>query len=105
MYLLQPPEDVPSRLRPRVKVRIAVLAALLIAALLMILLRLWSLQVLSGDHYRTLANDNRVREFRVQAPRGEIVDRRGTALVENRPVITLELRPAALPSSRMESSR
>ena len=102
MYLLQPPEDVPSRLRPRVTLRIAVLAGLLIAALLMILLRLWSLQVLSGDHYRTLANDNQVREFRVQAPRGGIVDRRGRALVENRPVITLELRPAALPSSRRE---
>jgi penicillin-binding protein 2 len=105
VYLLQPPEDVPSRLSSRVTVRIAVLTGLLVAALLMILLRLWSLQVLSGEHYRALANDNQVRELRVQAPRGEILDRRGRVLVENRPVIRLELRPADLPSSRAERRR
>ena len=81
MYLLQPPEDVPSRLRPRVKVRIAVLAALLIAALLMILLRLWSLQVLSGDHYLNASQNNELRLIRVEAPRGPILDRRGRIVV------------------------
>jgi penicillin-binding protein 2 len=102
VYLLQPPEDVPSRLSSRVTLRIAVLTGLLIAALLTILLRLWSLQVLSGEDYSVLANENQVREFRVQAPRGEIVDRRGRVLVENRPVIRLELRPGDLPTSRPE---
>ena len=41
----------------------------------------------------------------MQAPRGEIVDRRGRVLVENRPVIRLELRPGDLPSSRPERRR
>ncbi len=81
------------------------LTGLLLAALLMILFRLWSLQVLSGDRYRALADDNRVREFRVQAPRGEIVDRRGSVLVENRPVVRLVLEPGELPSSRPERRR
>jgi penicillin-binding protein 2 len=105
VYLLQSPEGIPPRLSSRVTVRIAVLIGLLIAALLMILLRLWSLQVLSGDRYRALANDNQVREFRVQAPRGEILDRRGRVLVRNRPVVRLLLEPADLPSSRLERRR
>jgi penicillin-binding protein 2 len=105
LYLLPPPDDVPSRLSSRVTVRFAVLTGLLIAALLTILLRLWSLQVLSGDHYRALAKDNQVRELRVQAPRGAILDRRGRVLVENRPVIRLELRPSDLPGDRRERMR
>ena len=39
--------------------------------------RLWYLQVLSGDQYLVEANDNRFRELRIQAPRGDIVDRNG----------------------------
>ena len=40
-----------------------------------IFFRLWFLQVLSGDKYLAEANNNRTREVRVPAPRGEIVDR------------------------------
>jgi penicillin-binding protein 2 len=101
LYLLQS-DDVPARLSTRLTVRIAVLSGLLLAALAMILFRLWSLQVLSGDRYRALADDNRVREFRVQPPRGEILDRRGNVLVENRPVVQLLLEPSELPSPRPE---
>jgi len=99
LYLLQRPEDLPPRLSSRLPVRIAVFAALLIALISMISLRLWYLQVLSGDSYRTLADDNRIREIRVQPPRGEITDRRGNALVVNRTVLALEVRPSNLPSS------
>ncbi len=80
--------------------RIAVISALLIAIFAVIVLRLWYLQVLSGDHYRALANDNRVREIRVPAPRGEILDRHGKVLVGNRTVMTLVIRPSELPRSR-----
>jgi penicillin-binding protein 2 len=82
-----------------VPVRIAVLAVLLVAVLSTILLRLWYLQVLSGDSYRTLADDNRIREIRVQPPRGEITDRHGNVLVGNRTVLALTVRPSDLPSS------
>ena len=47
-----------------------------------IFFRLWYLQVLSGDQYEAKANDNRVREIKVQAPRGEVVDRDGRVLVD-----------------------
>ena len=47
-----------------------------------IFFRLWYLQVLSGDKYLAEANNNRIREIRVTAPRGEILDRNGDVLVE-----------------------
>src|SRR6266508_1085469 len=102
MYLLQRPEDVPPRLTNRLNARIAVLSAVVIAAVAMVVLRLWSLQVLSGDHYRALAKDHGVLDVRVHPPRGEILDRTGRVLVDNRTVMSLDLRPSDLPSSPRE---
>src|SRR6266540_5660395 len=102
MYLLQRPEDIPPRLSNRLNVRIAVLTALVIAALATVLLRLWSLQVLDGQHYRALAQDHGVLNVRVHPPRGEILDRNGKVLVDNRTVMSLEMRPSDLPSEPAE---
>ena len=98
MYLLQRPEDIPPRLSNRLNVRIAVLTAVVVAAVAMVLLRLWSLQVLDGAHYRALARDHGVLAVRVHPPRGEILDRNGRVLVDNRTVMSLEMRPSDLPS-------
>jgi penicillin-binding protein 2 len=73
-----------------------------VAAVATILLRLWSLQVLDGQHYLSLAKDHGILDVRVRPPRGEITDRNGRVLVENRIVMTLELRPSALPNDRAE---
>jgi penicillin-binding protein 2 len=100
MYLLERPEDIPPRLSNRLNVRIAVLTAVVVAAVAMVLLRLWSLQVLDGAHYRALAQDHGVLDVRVHPPRGEILDRSGKVLVGNRTVMTLELRPSDLPADR-----
>ena len=58
-----------------------------------IFLRLWYLQVLSGDQYLSRRSDNQVREITVQAPRGEILDRNGKVLVDNRTALALQLSP------------
>src|SRR5215211_7471633 len=100
MYLLERPEDIPPRLSNRLNVRIAVLTAVVVAAVAMVLLRLWSLQVLDGAHYRALAQDHGVLDVRVHPPRGQILDRNGKVLVGNRTVMTLELRPSDLPADR-----
>src|SRR5581483_57834 len=102
MYLLQRPEDIPPRLDNRLNVRVAVLAAVVVAAIALVVLRLWSLQVLSGKHYLALARDHGVLDVRVHPPRGEILDRNGRVLVDNRTVMSLELRPSGLPSARSE---
>src|SRR5215216_3368661 len=102
MYLLDRPEDVPPRLTNRLNLRIAIIGAVVVAALATILLRLWSLQILDGQHYRALAKDHGILDVRVRPPRGEITDRTGKVLVENRTVMTLQLRPSDLPSDRGE---
>jgi len=102
MYLLDRPEDIPPRLTDRLNLRIAIIGAVVVAAIATILLRLWSLQVLDGEHYRALAKDHGILDVRVHPPRGEILDRNGKLLVANRTVMTLQLRPSDLPSDRDE---
>ncbi len=55
--------------------------------------RLWFLQILSGDAYVAVANDNRIREVKVEAPRGVVYDRDGKILVENRAGLNVGLLP------------
>ena len=71
-----------------------------LAVFAVLFLRLWALQVLSGDKYRAEANDNRVRTIQIDAPRGD--DRRpqrARARHERRSGTSLELWPADLPKS------
>jgi penicillin-binding protein 2 len=96
MYLHRPEAEPPQR-TSSLAVRVAIITALAIAIFSVIFLRLWYLEVLSGDKYLELANDNRVREIRVQAPRGDILDRNGKILVANRTDLALQLRPQDLP--------
>src|ERR671936_1773230 len=105
MYLLDRPEDIPPRLTNRLNLRIAIIGAVIVAAIATILLRLWSLQVLDGEHYRALAKDHGILDVRVHPPRGEILDRNGKVLVENRTVMALELRPSDMPNEKAERHR
>jgi penicillin-binding protein 2 len=85
---------------PQLAFRVAVLGGIAFLMFSVIFFRLWYLQVLSGDRYVAEANDNRVRDIKVQAPRGQIVDRQGTALVDNRTALAVKLTPTDLPRSR-----
>src|SRR5262249_2137875 len=96
MYLHRDDSPPPRRTSP-LALRISILTAVAIAIFSVIFLRLWYVQVLSGDKYLNQANDNRIREIRVQAPRGDILDRNGKVLVANRTELALELRPEDLP--------
>lgn len=76
--------------------RLASLAVALTVALGVLGVRLWQLQILQGDHYAQLADTNRLRIHRVPAPRGLILDRRGTPLVTNRPAFSVSVLPMEL---------
>jgi penicillin-binding protein 2 len=89
-------------LTPQLAMRVAILGGIALLFFAVIFFRLWYLQVLSGDSYRAEANDNRVRAITVQAPRGEIVDRDGNTLVENRVGLAVKVSPKELPESRAE---
>ncbi len=89
-------------LTPQLAFRVAVIGGIALMAFAIIFFRLWYLQVLSGDRYLAEASDNRVREIKVQAPRGEIVDRNGTPLVINRSGLALVISPDRVSEDRDE---
>ena len=51
-----------------------------LAAMGLLVMRLGSLQLLSGGKYRVLADENRVKKIRIAAVRGKILDRNGLDL-------------------------
>lgn len=86
-------------------VRVAILGGIGLVAFAIVFLRLWYLEVLSGDKYVAQAQNNQVREFTVQAPRGEVLDRKGQVLVDNRTALELQVKPTELPASRVRRVR
>lgn len=81
----------------RLSLRIAVLGGVAVALFAVLFFRLWDLQVLSGSEYLAEAKNNRTREYKVIAPRGDILDRDGNVLVDNRTSLALQLNTAKLP--------
>jgi penicillin-binding protein 2 len=63
------------------------------AIFLLLMLRLWHLQILNAEDYRSMSEDNRLRFVPVAASRGAIMDRSGKVLVSNRPSFSLAVIP------------
>lgn len=83
-------------------VRIAVFVGVAIALFAVLFFRLWFLQMLNGEEFVAEARNNRTREFRVIAPRGEILDSEGNVLVANRTSLALQVNPRKLPADPRE---
>lgn len=78
---------------PSPRLRLVVFGVITIIVFGVLLSRLWFLQVLSGQEYALLAENNRARLVSVEAPRGIIYDRAGRVLVDNRPSPAVTLVP------------
>jgi penicillin-binding protein 2 len=92
--ILKPIEAVPERDDDALDVlkrRLVVVAVIVMIFTALIIARLWYLQVNSGEDYKELAFNNRVRIRQVAAPRGQIVDRNGKEIVTNRPSFNVVL--------------
>jgi penicillin-binding protein 2 len=87
----------PYRMTPKLALRLAILGALALGVFAILFLRLWALQVLSGEQYLRAAQSNQLRTLRVEARRGVIRDRNGRVLVGNLEGTALQLWPADLP--------
>lgn len=70
-----------------------------------IFFRLWFVEVLSGNEYLREANTNRVREVKILAPRGNILDTNGHVLVGNESSISLQVQPSKLFRNRADRER
>jgi len=51
----------------------------------------WYVQIVQGGHYFDLSENNRIRSVKLTAPRGYVLDRKGSVLVENEPAYSLQL--------------
>jgi penicillin-binding protein 2 len=90
---------------PQLAIRIAIIGGAALVMFGIIFFRLWYLQVLSGDRYLAEANNNRVREINVEAPRGKIVDRNGNLLVGNRTGYAIQITPDKFPKDAVGQQR
>lgn len=88
----------------RLTLRIAVLGGVAVALFAVLFFRLWNLQVIDGSHYLAEAQNNRTREYRVLAPRGEILARNGEPIVQNRTSLALLLNTSKLPADEAEAT-
>jgi penicillin-binding protein 2 len=89
-------------LTPQLAVRVAVIGGIALFAFAIVFFRLWFLQVLSAETYKDEARGNQLRLIRVQAPRGDIVDRNGRPLVTNRVGLAIKITPDKLPAKRAD---
>lgn len=77
--------------------RLNIFSAIAIITILILLARLFQVQILEGDKYKTRAFDNRTREISIQTVRGKILDRNGEVLARNTASHNVVIVPAELP--------
>jgi penicillin-binding protein 2 len=88
-----------SRITPRAKgthapaSRFAWAQIVVGCALVLLIGRLYQLQVMSGEYYMRKSADNFVKELELPATRGQIRDRKGRVLVDNRPAYNVYITP------------
>src|SRR5918998_4102088 len=87
---------------PQLAVRVAVLGGFAFVLFGIVFFRLWFLQVLTGEDYVSQARENRVRKIKIEAPRGNIVDRNGQVLVKTRVAPVVQIEPDSLPLAELE---
>jgi penicillin-binding protein 2 len=73
--------------------RIPVLAAMIALAFTVFLVRLFQLQFIQTDDLRRRSEKNYVRTVRLEAPRGDILDRKGRVLATTRPAFAVQVIP------------
>jgi penicillin-binding protein 2 len=81
---------------PSIALRLALIVAVAIMLFSVLGFRLWFLQILSGDRYTAMANNNRLRTVSIEAPRGVVYDRNGKTLVQNRAGLSVGILPMDL---------
>jgi penicillin-binding protein 2 len=89
--------------RPRL--RLSIVAVVAMALFASLFARLYDLQVVGADRYRVQAEANRVRVVQLPAPRGRILDRNGTVMVDNRVAVVVAVdrsQLADLPAPRQD---
>ncbi len=73
------------------RVRLRLIQALVLVLLAVLTVRLYVLQIINGQHYADIAENQRIRLLPIPAPRGVIFDRNGNVLVDSRTIYSIIL--------------
>jgi len=73
------------------QLRLTAVQYILLGIFLVLAFGLWRLQVARSDYYTTLAEQNRIKQVPMLAPRGKILDREGRIIVDNYPSFSVLL--------------
>src|SRR5512133_137152 len=87
------PPSAPGAAQKDFRPRLVWATGIVIAVFVVLLGRLYQLQILRGDEYKEKADDNFVKEIRMPADRGHILDRNRKILVDSRPSYDVTLTP------------
>jgi penicillin-binding protein 2 len=89
---------------PQLALRVAILGGVALVLFGIIFFRLWYLQILTGEQYVQQAKANDQRMLPIPAPRGEILDRSGRAIVTDSITNAVQILPSALPAVVLEQA-
>ncbi|HEX5631930.1 MAG TPA: hypothetical protein VFX50_01840, partial [Gemmatimonadales bacterium] len=87
------PPSAPGAAQKEFRPRLAWASGVVALAFLVLLARVYHLQILRGDEYKERADENFVKELRIPADRGLILDRNRSVLVDSRPSYDVTLTP------------
>jgi penicillin-binding protein 2 len=82
--------------------RLNILLGVIISIFVVLTVGLSALQIVKGDEYEKLAEENRIRLISITAPRGVFKDRYGRELVNNRPSFTVSYMSVKTEESKQE---
>ncbi len=94
-----------QRLYPFQGWRLSFFTGIIFAIFVIFGFRMYQLQIVENAQYQDRANQNRLSEVPVAAPRGTIKDRNDVALAINVPAYDVRVTPALLPSNQDEVLR
>ena len=96
------PDDRRPAITPQLALRVAILGGVAFALFAIVFFRLWFLQVLSGEEYVSQARANKARNIKIEAPRGNIVDRNGEVLVKTKEAAVVQIEADEVPAVEQE---
>lgn len=82
-------EKIPDLNKEKFQQRLSTGSKMFIILFAILLTRLWYLQIIHGMEYTTLSQKNSIKLIRLHSARGEVMDRHGKVLIENRPAFNV----------------
>ncbi|MDQ4105566.1 MAG: penicillin-binding protein 2 [Actinomycetota bacterium] len=105
----RPKEDPPQRKRGapvmtkgNMQMRVVSVAILVAVIFVVLAIRLWYLQVLTGDDFTRSAEATQTREVKIPAQRGVVYDRNGDVLANNVPGLNVTVIPSSISREKLE---